>query len=178
MFFRIHGLIVVILSLISVLEAFLHVELIIRLGMSLINSDSRIRLSCGNAQHLDYVHMVTFPSVSKMSFLILSVDALSSRKRFHAACECLSQQKFDLSRLLITVYFPPDGVVTCHIEFRKMSSAHYNKVNSCMYVCAASPIRSNFFSLLKKQNTYKSFINHYTVERLRILFYFLLRFLT
>jgi nucleoid-associated protein YejK len=82
----------------------------------------------------DYVHTVMFPSVSKMSFPILSVwrsvhtemfsnDANVFLHKNSIACDFLSPFIFHQMKSLLVN------------EFLKMSSAHYNKVNSfiCMF---------------------------------------------
>ena len=62
----------------------------------------------------DYVHTVTFSSVSKCVVSNFVSLTLCPHGNVFTACNCLSRQEFHLSRLLITVYFSPDGVITCH----------------------------------------------------------------
>jgi hypothetical protein len=108
---------------------------------------------------LDYVHTVTFTSVSNMSFPIFSVGALSTRKRFHG------MQMFVSTKI-------PSLAASYH---RLFSSAHYNKVKS--FICF-QPHRYEVCRSFESKTHFKSFINHHTLERLYILFYLLLKFLT
>ena len=120
-------------------------------------------------------HAVTFPSVSKMSFPILSVCPHGNVfTRCKIANVCLDKNSISSGLLSPFIFHQMKSLLVN--EFLKTSSAHYNKVNS--FIMYVQHHRYEVCRFFESKTHFKSFINHYILERLYILFYSLLKFLT